>query len=590
MRDLLLGIGAAAAVVFATVPANAALTVSNDPTSGVSCLSGVCTATASHAVLNVSDVTTMLANANLTLVSGNKAKDIVIAAAFSWTSANTLELDANRGIAVNQAVVVAGPGGLTVTLNDGGSGGDLRFVRKGHVEFWDTSSNLTIGGHSYTLVKNIKQLAGKIANNPTAFYALAQKYNAAKDGTYGGSPVSTAFSGVFEGLGNPIVGLTVADQTAPPHIGLFDQLNPSGVVRDVALSKVSFSDFAQSAIGAVVGDNQGTVANSSVSGQVTNMFGACAGTLVGFNERGAMISNSQSSAPLTVNYGGSVDAGGLVGCTDGTIQFSAAAGNVQAQCCSFVGGLAGYNFSHGIVLSSSASGKVSGTDTNGLIGGLVGRNDGAIQSSFASGDVTGADQCGGLVGGTINGSITKSHASGNVTMLPESGGLGGGLVGQSGSSITQSYATGNVTGDTGQEVGGLVGYNLSSLQDSYASGNATTSGTSTGAGGLVGLNIGTIARTYSTGAPQNNGGKIGGSVGWDNAASGNITSDYWDTSTSGVSNLSQGAGNIANDPGIAGLTTTQLQSGLPSGFSSSIWGEDPGINGGLPYLLALPPR
>jgi hypothetical protein len=33
------------------------------------------------------------------------------------------------------------------------------------------------------------------------------------------------------------------------------------------------------------------------------------------------------------------------------------------------------------------------------------------------------------------------------------------------------------------------------------------------------------------------------------------------------------------------LTTEQLQSGLPAGFDPTIWGENAGINGGLPYLL-----
>jgi hypothetical protein len=51
-----------------------------------------------------------------------------------------------------------------------------------------------------------------------------------------------------------------------------------------------------------------------------------------------------------------------------------------------------------------------------------------------------------------------------------------------------------------------------------------------------------------------------------------------------------GAGNIANDPGITGLSTAQLQSGLPAGFDPTVWGENANINSGLPYLLANPPR
>jgi hypothetical protein len=48
--------------------------------------------------------------------------------------------------------------------------------------------------------------------------------------------------------------------------------------------------------------------------------------------------------------------------------------------------------------------------------------------------------------------------------------------------------------------------------------------------------------------------------------------------------------NKANNPGVTGLTTEQLQSGLPEGFDPSIWGESADINGGLPYLLANPPK
>jgi hypothetical protein len=65
---------------------------------------------------------------------------------------------------------------------------------------------------------------------------------------------------------------------------------------------------------------------------------------------------------------------------------------------------------------------------------------------------------------------------------------------------------------------------------------------------------------------------------------------YWDTTTSGITDPSKGAGNKKNDPGIEGLTTVQLRSGLPDGFSGAVWGEKSSINGGLPYLLANPPR
>ena len=62
---------------------------------------------------------------------------------------------------------------------------------------------------------------------------------------------------------------------------------------------------------------------------------------------------------------------------------------------------------------------------------------------------------------------------------------------------------------------------------------------------------------------------IGGFIGVDDSSAGGNTSDYWDTSTSNITNLAQGAGTPKNDPGITGLTSAQLQSGLPSGFDPS---------------------
>ena len=108
------------------------------------------------------------------------------------------------------------------------------------------------------------------------------------------------------------------------------------------------------------------------------------------------------------------------------------------------------------------------------------------------------------------------------------------------------------------------------------------------AGGLVGDNGATISFSYSTGTVTG-AATIGGLIGDDEAQPGSITDSYWDTDTSGIMNLGQGAGNIANDPGITGLTTAQFQSGLPAGFDPTVWAENANIDDGFPYLLANPP-
>jgi hypothetical protein len=150
---------------------------------------------------------------------------------------------------------------------------------------------------------------------------------------------------------------------------------------------------------------------------------------------------------------------------------------------------------------------------------------------------------------------------------------------------------GNVSGGNGMSLGGLLGYNDSAngfLNNDYAMG-AIGGGTDSAVGGLVGTdNGGSINKSYSTGVPTGGSGSyIGGLIGVDDG--GTNTFSYWDTTTSGITNLSQGAGNISNDAGITGLTTTQLQSGLPKGFGAATWAESPDINGGLPYLIGNDP-
>ena len=228
-----------------------------------------------------------------------------------------------------------------------------------------------------------------------------------------------------------------------------------------------------------------------------------------------------------------------------------------------------------------------------------------IKNSYATGQVSGGavSVVGGLVGLSDLSSVVNSYA--NVAV---SGGDGakavGGLVGDSEGacppchgSIVMSYAAGNVSGGDGASVGGLVGENGGgAISNSYAAGTSQ-GGNGAFAGGLVGANedrpqddaIPTISESYSTGRVAGGSESIvGGLIGSDTADAQN-SDDYWDLDTSGISDPAQGAGNVANDPGITGLTTEQFISGLPAGFSTSIWKEKAKIDGGFPYLIADPP-
>jgi filamentous hemagglutinin family protein len=183
-------------------------------------------------------------------------------------------------------------------------------------------------------------------------------------------------------------------------------------------------------------------------------------------------------------------------------------------------------------------GSVSGA---GYVGALVGQSSGTVSDSYATTNVTGANYVvGGLVGQT-SGTVSDSYATGSVS---GTGNGIGGLVGQNNGSISNSYATGSPIG-AHLEVGGLVGQNAAAVSDSYATGNVKGSGD---VGGLVGYNLkgGAITTSYAKGGVSGSGGTFGGLVG---NSPGSVTNSYWDTTTSGQSTSAAGTG----------LTTAQMQ-------------------------------
>jgi len=834
------------------------VTISTAASQTETCTGGVCTPSGNNSILNVGTLESLLASTNVDVTTGSSGKqtgDITIDAALTWSSANTLTLDAYHSVLVNDPISVTGTGGLDIVTNDGGTGGTFLFGPSGDVTFADLSSALTINGAAYTLVNNISTLATDIAAKPTGDFALADSYNASGNGTYTEAPIQTTFYGIFDGLGNTIKNLSINDTAVAQAVGLFAVLYTGGEITNIGLSNASVQAGEDPYAGTLVGLNYGLVLGdnasgslSQASGQISGIFGglvgynvaglienssasttvscqiSCrAGGLTGFNIEGSGIDISNSFASGNVSGGESSEVGGLagesensgingsyatgnvtggsgatvgglvgyaasgsiadsyasgiveggegsgdgglIGGNDAKISGSYAMGAVSGLNDSSVGGLIGYNF--GKIGSSYATGAViagddgsaggligynfstvaksyaSGTVTDGtgyeayaggligwnvrgnisssdatgavtdgdlgtagglvgyvqkgnitgsyatgavsggydayagglvgedpagsignshatgnvtggddaLMGGLVGYTNGAISSSYATGNLSGGigseggglagesdnkitgsyaegsvtcttscdaaglvgsnygtisnsyatgnsiagnySNAGGLVGGN-EGTITESYATGSATVGNGIGGVGGGLAGglaaENDGTISESFATGAASGGSVTSVGGLVGFNLccggganGTIENSYATGSAT-GGANSWIGGLVGFNdYGTISDSYSTGAPTGgSGADVGGLVGADY---GTDTDNYWDTTTSGITNLSQGAGNIANYAGITGLTTTQLQSGLPAGFSSSIWGESSSINGGLPYLL-----
>jgi hypothetical protein len=401
-------------LAFCCVAAQADVVISNGQTANLSCFGGVCAPTSASAVLNAGDLETMLASGSVkvtTTGSGVQANNIDVRAKLSWSTANTLGLDAYQSIAVAKPVSVAALGGLSLTTNDGGSGGTFSTGRKGRVSFANLSSALTINGATYTLVGSVQTLASAIAANASGDYALADNYNANRDGTYSDTPVTTSFTGTMEGLGNAISNVHVTSN-ARYVTALFVKIGFEGTVENLGLDAVKITaepygrDLSQYAAG-MVELNEGILFNDHVSGSIyanakQGGSDSNAGGLVAFDET-AIISNCYSTASVAIADG---SPGGLVG------------GNLGES-----------------ITGSFATGKVTavrGKDVTTFAGGLVGfTQDGTISNSYSTGAVAvnkGATAVGGMFGSTASDSVSSSYSTGAVK---QHRGLVGGFIGES---------------------------------------------------------------------------------------------------------------------------------------------------------------
>lgn len=119
-----------AAALFANDAAQASVEISADATMNMSCNAGVCSPTAKKAVLNVNDLTNMLAAGDVKITTGAGAVTIGVEAPITWTSTTRLTLRADYNVNVKAPITVAGAGGLTIIrIGEVTRTGDLLFFR-----------------------------------------------------------------------------------------------------------------------------------------------------------------------------------------------------------------------------------------------------------------------------------------------------------------------------------------------------------------------------------------------------------------------------------------------------------------------------
>ena len=200
--------------------------------------------------------------------------------------------------------------------------------------------------------------------------------------------------------------------------------------------------------------------------------------------------NGYTISNLQINRGNEDNQGlfGYVGA--GAVLNGIALLNAKIEGKQKIGGLVGSN--SGRVINSYAMNTVSGV---AFVGGLVGENHDVVLNSHAATKVLVKNTfyAGGLVGWHYQGAqIINSYATAEIMIIDNyEGHYIGGLVGRSEGSIVNSYATGSVNGDN--FVGGLIGANSNNLRYSYATGSVNGDNS---VGGLVGSNSGLITASY----------------------------------------------------------------------------------------------
>ena len=396
------------------------------------------------------------------------------------------------------------------------------------------NSSLKMNGNNYTLIRNMDEFFAidKATGTATGHFALANDIDAtAWSAAHIGTPsVVERFSGTLAGLGHEIDNLTLNTPPVAALLGLISRIieNDGKVttIRDLGITNIDITrDKFKIENG--VGIDQG--------------FGWGAGALIGASEGNLIIRQAYSTGHIVTSDSG----GGLIGVAENpgfTTYIERSFSDVALETMigdtihltgsGYFGGLVGRADTITITNSHATGSILAGDkrlDDNGHwvielssgreVGGLLGKaNSVIIDNSYATGDVVayGAASVGGLIGTVAvlrtqnyDNRVTNSFATGNVIGGMEVGGLIGSINNSSNTGtilVDNTYATGNVTGtirQNGGMIGGLIGSAINSvIHNSFATGDVNTiaQNMSFGMGGLVGTQRGgSISDSYATG-------------------------------------------------------------------------------------------
>ena len=479
-----------------------------------------------------SALTTSLASASVTILSSGGSSgtegDININDAVTW-SANKLTLNANNNIYINADLLGSGTAQLDLLYGQGavasGNTSDYSILKTS--SGFSASVNLPDGNNfstklgsdgstiNYTVISSLASLSSN-----SGIYAIGSDINAnswSSNGTT--NSVRDNFYGTLDGLGHTIDNLTLVGSSGQ-EVGFTGWLNNAGtLIRNLGLTNIDYTN---------------TNTNRRTGGFIASCQSSC------------------SSVKIINSY------------VHGTIDNSGG----------YIGGMIGQvaTSSNSATVKDSFS-DVTITNTSARTGGIVGSNLGTLSiiNTFNSGDITGNDSAGGLVGYSNSSflEIDTSYNTGNISNTNTGDSNVGGLVAQvvgSNANIHNSYNTGAISsakGDTGSNggAGGIVGHfnagASSKIQYTYNTG--AVAGGRKNIGGIVGvLRNSTVDQVYNTGAISGTQ-DLGGIVGY-NLANGYVINAY-NTGQIGVSGVS-----AAHVGGVVGRNDAYVQYAYGSGM------------------------
>ena len=334
------------------------------------------------------------------------------------------------------------------------------------------TSSVGFIGHAY------KSLLVDMTVNTSVYSGQTDTSYAINAEDYVGTLVGSIFDGRIENSHTILAGTVLGNTIVGGAVGMITN-SPVITASAVRAAGVVAADAQVVSVGDYVGGFAGLVTTGAMQGVDSDL-------------------SIQGSAAYV---------GGLVGKANGTIADVSAIGDVVGAN-DYVGGLIGYQAT-GSVTNATAIGDVIGSSR---VGGLLGYSNSNVTNTQASGDVVGAnDYVGGLIGYQATGSITDVTAIGDVT----GSSWVGGLLGYSNSHVTNTQASGDVTGRL-RYVGGLIGKQVSGTvsDSSYLTGTVSGQGYVGGLIGHVDNKSAVVLGSYSTGGVSASEDFVGGLIGF----------------------------------------------------------------------------